>query len=326
MAQRREGRKSCLVMVGELSSRPVSAASRPAPLRGLLLICAAAVSWGTTGSVTTLLVAHAGAGPLMIGAVRMLVAAPLLLLAARVLSGPLRIAREDRWRCVAMGVAMAAFQASYFTAVTMTGIAIAALIAICSAPLMIAGLAWLCLGERPTARIGVALALGVTGTALLIAGPRGWADLSPRFVGGVGLALAAGGSYGAYVVVAKAALARTAPLPLAGVNFAIAALALAPALTAAGTGRQIALGWPWLLYLGAVTTAGAYAIYTIGLRDVSASVTGIASLLEPLTATILGVAVFGERLGVAGAFGAVLVFAALALLVRPAAAATPPAG
>jgi len=30
--------------------------------------------------------------------------------------------------------------------------------------------------------------------------------------------------------------------------------------------------------LGAVTTAGAYAIYTIGLRHVTASVAGIASL------------------------------------------------
>jgi drug/metabolite transporter, DME family len=134
----------------------------------------------------------------------------------------------------------------------------------------------------------------------------------------VGCALVAGASYGVYVIVTKAALVRTAPLPLAGVNFGIAAIALAPALFTGDAGRQIALGWPWLLYLGAVTTAGAYAIYTIGLRDVPAPVAGVASLLEPLTATILGTLVFGERLGVAGGFGAALVFAALALLVTPA--------
>ena len=223
--------------------------------------------------------------------------------------------RADRWRCLALGVCMAGYQAAYFSAVTLTGIAIAALIAICSAPLLIAVLAAVTLGERVTARVAAALALGVAGTALLILGPRTAADLSPRFLAGVGLALTAGLAYALYVVLAKATLARTAPLPQAGATFGIAALVLAPLLAGPDAGRQIALGWPWLLYLGAVTTGAAYAIYAIGLRDVPASVAGIVSLLEPLTATLLGVALFGERLGAAGAAGAVLLFAGLGVLL-----------
>jgi drug/metabolite transporter, DME family len=292
----------------------VSSPSSPARLRGFALIALASVSWGTTGSVTTLLVTRAGATPLVIGAVRTLIAAALLLGLARGL-GALSIHRADRWRCVALGVCMAGFQAAYFSAVTMTGIAIAALIAICSAPLMIAGLAAATLGERLDGRVLAALGLGVAGTALLIVGPRTTADVSARFAAGVALALTAGLAYALYVVIAKASLARTAPLPLAGVNFAVAALILAPLLAAPDAGRQIALGWPWLLYLGAVATAGAYAVYTIGLRDVPASVAGVASLLEPLTATLLGVLAFGERLGAAGAVGAALLLAALGLLV-----------
>ena len=109
-------------------------------MRGLALIALAAVSWGTTGSVTTVLVARAGATPLVIGAVRMLVAAVLLLVAARLLGGA-AVSRGDRWRCVAAGACNAGFQAAYFTSVTLTGIAIAALIAICSAPILIAALA-----------------------------------------------------------------------------------------------------------------------------------------------------------------------------------------
>jgi len=38
-------------------------------------------------------------------------------------------------------------------------------------------------------------------------------------------------------------------------------------------------------------------------------------LLEPLTATILGVALFGERLGAAGVVGALLLVTALGLLL-----------
>src|SRR5256885_12668990 len=58
------------------------ATSSPARLRGLGLIALAAVSWGTTGSVTALLVARAEATPLVVGAARVLVAAVLLLAAA----------------------------------------------------------------------------------------------------------------------------------------------------------------------------------------------------------------------------------------------------
>jgi DME family drug/metabolite transporter len=78
---------------------------------------------------------------------------------------------------------------------------------------------------------------------------------------------------------------------------------------------QVARGWPWLLYLGAVTTATAYALYTTGLRRVPASVAGIVSLAEPLTATLLGSVLFGERLGVTGLAGAGLLFAAVALIL-----------
>jgi drug/metabolite transporter, DME family len=300
---------------GALSSRAVSGPSSPARLRGLALIGLAAVSWGTTGSVTTVLVAAAGTNALVIGAVRMLVAAPLLAAIAWGMAGSLRIHPADRWRCVGLGVCMAAFQATYFSAVTLTGIAVAALIAICCAPLLIAGLAAVLLGERLTARVGAALALGIAGTALLIVGPRSAADVSPRFAAGVVLALGASLAYALYVVLAKATLARTAPLPQAAVSFGVAALVLAPMLATADVGRQLALGWPWLLYLGAVTTAGAYAIYTLGLREVPAASAGLVALLEPLTATLLGVFLFGERLGLAGGLGALLLLGSLGVLV-----------
>ena len=297
-------------------------ASSPARLRGLGLIALAAVSWGTTGSVTALLVARAEAAPLVIGAARMLVAAVLLLAAAGAwrqkragVTGGLWPRPGDAWRCLALGACMAAFQATYFTAVTRAGIAVTALVAICSAPIMIAALAAVLLGERATPRLALALGLGVAGTALLVATPVA-GTTAPRPLSGVVLALGAGFAYALYVVLAKTALARTAPLPLAALTFAVAAVLMAPALATPGAGRQLVLGWPGLLYLGAVTTAGAYVIYMAGLRHVAAAAAGVASLLEPLTATLLGVMVFGERLGVGGWAGAVLLLGALVLLAQ----------
>src|SRR5215510_151016 len=287
----------------------------PRTVAGLALIALAAISWGTSGSVMTVLAERAAASPLLVGVARLWVAAVLLLLAA-VLSRAVRVAVEDRWRCLAMGACMAAYQAAYFTAVTLGGIAVVALVAICSAPLVIAALAPWLLGERLTPRVRLALLLGVLGTALLVAAPSGALHFSPLFVGGVLLAFAAGLAYALYVLAAKAALRRSAALPATALTFTIGAVLLTPALAwTDAPWTQLALGWPWLLYLGGVATAGAYAIYTIGLRSVPASAAGVTTLLEPLTATILGVALFGERLGAAGAAGALLLLAALGLLL-----------
>ena len=252
----------------------------------------------------------------MIGVARLAIATVVLALLARA-RGTLRIARADILPSISMGLCMAVFQAGYFSAVVLVGVALTALIAICSAPLTIAVLARIVLGERLAIRTRIALAVGIFGTALLIVGPRGVGDVGPRFVAGVALALAAGVAYAVYVVIAKVSVARTPPLPLAAATFFAGAVWLSPALLwADAPGRQLAMGWPLLLYLGIVATGLAYAAYTTGLATVSAAAAGLMSLLEPLTATALGVVIFHERLGALGIAGAILLVIALALLVR----------
>src|SRR5947207_2594596 len=177
-----------------------------------------------------------------------------------------------------------------------------------SSPERLRGLGLIALAAVPWGPTGMV-------TTLLVAAPVA-TPTAPRPLSGVLLALAAGLAYALYVVIAKAAVMRTAPLRLAALTFAVAAVLMAPALLMPGTATQLALGWLGLLYLGAVTTAGAYALYTAGLRYVSASAAGVASLLEPLTATLLGVLLFGERFGVLGWIGAALLLAGLALLVE----------
>lgn len=296
-----------------LSSRAVSTPSR---FRGLVLIALAATSWGTTGTATMFLVRDAAASPLVIGVARLGIAAVVLAILARA-RGPLAIARRDIVPCLSMGACMAVFQAGYFSAVVLVGVALTALIAICSAPLMIAVLAQAALGERLSTRTLLALALGVTGTVLLIVGSRGVAHVGPRFVIGVALALTAGAAYAVYVVIAKGSLLSTAPLPLAAATFCAGAVWLSPVLVwAEAPARQLVMGWPLLLYLGIVATGLAYAAYTTGLATVPAAAAGIVSLLEPLTATILGVAIFRERLGGLGIVGATLLASALVVIVR----------
>jgi DME family drug/metabolite transporter len=292
-------------------------------LLGLILVAAAAVSWGTTGATMTLLSRDAAASPLLVGWSRLAIAAPALLLGATAVArfGAPRPARRgwpargDLPLCVALGVAMAAYQVCYFRAVTLVGVAAAALLAICTAPLLIAVLAALVLGERLTPRVRLSLGMAVAGTALLVVGPRGLGEITGHFGRGALLALGAGVSYAVYAVTAKGLLVRVAPITVSAVTFALAALFLAPALLGEpAPARALQAGWPLLLYLGLGPTAVAYALFTAGLGRVPATAAGIVSLLEPLTATTLGLLVFGERLGAVGVTGGLLLLAALALL------------
>ena len=63
---------------------------------------------------------------------------------------------------------------------------------------------------------------------------------------------------------------------------------------------------------GVVPTAMAYILYVIGLRTTPVTVSGVLTLVEPLTATLLGVLFFGDRLGLVGALGAALLISAVA--------------
>jgi DME family drug/metabolite transporter len=290
-------------------------------LVGLLLVAVAAISWGTTGATMTLLARESGTSPLVVGWARLAVAAPPLVAAAWLR----RTAADPRWRaadlaaCAVAGAAMAAYQLCYFRAVTLTGVAVTALLAICSAPLLIAVLAALWLGERPGARAAIALAMGVGGTALLVLDVRGGNAAGARSSLGALLALGAGLSYAVYAVAAKRVLDRVTPIAQAAATFGLAALLLLPFLLGErAVGAQLATGWPLLVYLGLGPTALAYALFTTGLRRVPASAAGLVSLLEPLTATALGVLAFGEAFGLAGASGAALLLGSFALLVRAA--------
>jgi DME family drug/metabolite transporter len=278
---------------------------------GSLLIAAAAMTWGTTGATMKLVAAVSPMSPLLVGLMRVAIAAPCLCLAALWLGGQLRLpARGDRGRLLVAGLAMGAFQACYFWGVAKTSVAIGSLIAICSGPLFITALAVLFLGERIDGLTWAALATGTSGAALLTLGPQGFGPIPPSFLAGVGLALGAGLSYAVYAVLVKNVVRRVPPLSVAALTFSVAALSLLPVLVVERPGGNVR-AWALLAYLGVVPTAVAYIVYLAGLRTTPVTVAGVLTLVEPLTATLLGVLFFGDRLGLIGAGGAALLVSAV---------------
>jgi DME family drug/metabolite transporter len=274
-------------------------------------VALAALSWGTTGTVLKLVGAEEATAALLVGAIRMGVAGPILLGATTV---------AGAWRKVSgpafflAGVCMAAYQVCYFSAVPMAGVAVTALLAICSAPILVACLALALLGETLTRTRFAALVIGITGAALLVAGSG--ARIGPRFGLGAALALGAGLAYSLYAVITKRSLGGSDPLALSGFTFGVAAVVLAPLLALRWSEASALLSHsaPLLLYLGVIATAAAYWLYAEGLQTAPVNAAVIAGLLEPLLAAVLGLALFHERLGAAGIFGGALLIGAVALL------------
>src|SRR5262245_31239194 len=126
---------------------------------GLLSVTLAAITWGTIGVAVDLLYRLTPTNALSVGFWRLAFSAPVLLVLSRVYAGPdfWHVRRRDLGPLLLMGAAFAAYQVCYFAAIPYIGVAAAVLVNICSAPIMVAVLSGLFLGERLTWVIGLAL-------------------------------------------------------------------------------------------------------------------------------------------------------------------------
>ena len=280
-----------------------------------LQVLSAAVLFGTTGTAQTL---APEIEPLVVGAARIAVGAALLVLVA-LLVGRMRVGA--RGGAVLLGGAcVALYQVTFFAAVAETGVAIAAVVALGSAPAFTGLLARALGGERLHRRWAAATALASAGVALLVLGGGTDGEVAPA---GVGLALMSGAGYAGYAVLGKRMLdAGGTPEGVMAAVFATGAVLLLPLLAIVPLGELTSPGGIALtLYLGAIPTALAYILFARGLERIGAGETATLTLAEPLTAAALGVIALGERPGAAAAVGAALVLSGLVLLaLRPGAA------
>lgn len=287
---------------------------RPGPA----LVALGVALWGTVGIAARLLDALPGdaPGPLAVGCWRLGLAAALLAVpaAAGLLGRGLGSARADPGAVLLVGAAMAGYQACFFTAVPLIGVATATLIGLGGGTLLLVLASVLLLGERLDRLTGTALALGLPGVTLVAGFPT--LPAAPGATIGAGLAAAAGGAvcYAGFVLASRRAARRVASQSIVVFGFGAGALLLLPAALAdAAPLPASAAAGGLLAFIGLVPTALAYFLYFKGVGATPALVTGLLSLLEPLTATALAWAVLGEALSPPALAGALLLLAALAL-------------
>ena len=272
----------------------------------------AAVLFGTTGTAQAL--GPAGSSPLTVGAARVVLGGGVLGLLA--FAGSRAAARMSPALVLCAGVAVAIYQLTFFEAVHRAGVAVGAVVAIGSGPIA-AGVLERSFGDTwPGARWLAATVLAIAGIVALSFGGTGHAAASTS---GILLALVSGAAYATYTVIAKRLLYTGAPpVRVMGSAFGVGSLLLLPVLLTGNTQwLHSTRGIELAAYLAVGTTILAYLLFARGLRRLTASETTTIVLAEPVTATILGVAVLHQPLGATAIVGVLLVIAGIGVLALP---------
>lgn len=284
--------------------------------RSLCYLIIAGVAWGTAGAAASLLFGASDLGPLALSFWRC--AGGLLLLLAALALRPGRAAavaesgRRRLLRIVGTGIGLTVFQTTYFAAVQATGLAVGTVVTLGAGPVLIAVGARLTMGERLGLGGLAAVAGALSGLAVLVLG----GDAGTVRPAGIALALLSAAGYAAITLLTRW-LGRDGggdALATSAWAFAIAAVALLP--MAAGEGlvphtEHMAQVVTLLVYIAAIPTALAYALYFAGAAVVRAATVSVIMLLEPVSAAVIAVVVLHEQLTPATVAGTLLLLTAV---------------
>ncbi|WP_203136042.1 DMT family transporter [Microbacterium sp. JZ31] len=308
--------------------------SRSGP--AVFAVLAAALLFGTTGTSQAL--GPDGTTPFAVGVMRLIVGGTALAVftaiaawlrrrrapAAAPAAAPRRLTVRPVVLMAVTALCLFVYQPLFFLGTSTNGVAVSTVIALGSAPVLAGLLEWLLTRKAPGILWGAATAVSTLGVALLGFGGSGGGSVDPAGLLG---SFGAGASFAVIAVAQRRLLdAGWHPLTVVGaMGGGSAALALV-ALPFTDVG-WIAdpRGALMSLWLGLATVTAAYALFTWGLGGLKAATAATLTLGEPLTASVLGIVVLGERLAPLAAVGLVVLGAGLALLAWGSRSAREPA-
>jgi DME family drug/metabolite transporter len=287
-------------------------------VRPALLVILSAVCFGTTGTAQAY--GPDAAPSSAVGLTRIVVGGALLALVARRVAGRSadRPRRDRPWALLVLGgAAVLAYQPTFFAGVRLNGVAVGAVITLGAAPVLTGLLEWAVTRRVPSPAWFSATGCAIVGVALLGGVlDRGTGAVDARGVAG---SLAAALAYAVYTLTAKRLLdAGWTPTTAIGSIFGVAAVLGAPFLLLVDLSwLRDGSGIAMVAWLAIVTVAVAYVLFAVGLRRLSASTVSTLTLVEPLTACVLGLVLLDERLSGAGWVGLVVLAAGVVVLAAP---------
>ena len=289
-------------------------------IRGIGAVLAAGCFWGSVGVFVRIL-DSLGYSPLTIVFVRMSIAFILIFVMLHITrkKALLRVRLKDLWCFIGTGVSSAILLNLFFSMSTVMNSLSLAAILLATSPIFVVLLSAPIFGERITPTKVQALVICFAGCVLT----SGVVETASPVSGiGITVGLLAGFGYAMYSIMSRFALNRGYdPLTVNIYSFGIGALVCVPftnfALIAASVseapGSMIAL----LLLHTLCTSFFPYMLYTYGMRFMDTGKASILVSVEPVAATVFGIALYSEIPTVICTVGIVIVLFALAILNLP---------
>jgi len=294
-----------------VTTAPVASPHTPASRQriGVACVAAAAVLWALIG-LFTLRLSDAGYRPIDIAWWRALGTATLFwceLVVRRRLPALPRSERPALLAFALIGVSL--FYLALPAAVVAGGITVAYVL-LYSAPVWVVLGGRLFLGTRVSPRALQVVGLATLGVLLVVASGGGQPTLSRS---AVLWGLAAGVSYSSYYLLGAGLFTRVGTTDVYALAMLVGAVPLGIL-----AGFTVPSGTAWWLTAGlcALSTWLPYVLLGEGLRRLGPVRSVVIANLEPVVAALLGVVVAGERLGIVGVCGGLLVVTASVLMAR----------
>lgn len=297
----------------------------------VIAVLAAALLFGTTGTSQAL--GPDDTTPFAVGVMRLLLGGAALAVVSalaawrrrRAPAGPRpRLSAGPIVLMAVTAVSLFVYQPLFFLGTSTNGVAVSTVIALGSAPVLAGLLEWALTRRAPGALWGGATALSTVGVALLGFGGSTGGSADPAGLAG---SFGAGASFAVIAVAQRRLLdAGWHPLTVVGaMGGGAAAIALVALPFADVSWLTDPRGAFMALWLGVATITVAYGLFTWGLGGLKAATAATLTLAEPLTASILGILLLGERLAPLSTIGLVVLGAGLALLAWGSRSAREPA-
>lgn len=228
--------------------------------------------------------------------------------------GQFRVKPRDFWCFIGSGVcSLLFFSYCYFQAMTLMSLSAAAIL-LYTAPSLVMVMSLFIFREKLTVKKIIALVLAFIGCAF-VSGLGGGTRLTTA---GLLYGLGAGFGYALYSIFARFALNRGYTSNT--VNFYSCLLAAIGAALIWGAAEPVGVlfaswGNTGLCLLAALVTCYLpYLLYTYGLTGLETGKASIMASVEPVVATVVGIAVFHEKMTALAAVGVVLVLSAVVTL------------
>lgn len=287
---------------------------------GALSVVAAGCLWGTIGIFVRRL-SEAGMTSIQIVAIRVFVTAVILLTGLFLFNRRLlHIRFRHIWCFIGTGlISIVVFSYCYFRTMETASLSVAAVL-LYTAPVMVMIMSAVLFGEKITLLKIIACILALSG-CILVTGIIGSGDKLPATAIITGLVSALG--YALYSIFGRFAINYGYhSLTITAYTFIFACIGVLPLCGLPDLAVKmvsgdiesdiyhITLG----VLLGLVTAALPYLLYTTGLAKIEPGRASVIASVEPVVATLVGAAVFGEKLTLQGFAGITLVVAAVILM------------